>query len=94
VIRVCVWGDKEKEECIISIDAYCNASEQGNWSSCFWHVHRRIDVYANQRMSVPHGVWLDMLDRHIEGRIFHEAMLKLLIPGELHEVEMYEYNDE
>jgi len=65
-MRVCVWGDKKEEECTISIDTYCIVCEQGNWSSHIWHVHRRIDLYANQRMSVPHGVWLDMLDRYID----------------------------
>lgn len=59
-------GDKEEKECIMSIDVYCNVFEQGNLPSHIWHAHRRIDLYNNQLISVPHGVWLDMLDRYID----------------------------
>ena len=58
--------NKEQDERVISIDAYCNVSKQGNLSSHIWHVHRRTDLYDDQLMSVPHGVWLDMLDRYID----------------------------
>ena len=63
VMRVHVW---KEEDYILTIDAYCNVSEQGNWSSHIWHVHRRLDLCHDQRMSVPHGVWLDMFDRYID----------------------------
>ena len=44
MMRVCVWGDKEEEEYIISIDAYCIVSEQGNLSNSIWHVRRNRNM--------------------------------------------------